>query len=332
MTDWDKATGNGGTMKIRDTGTRVEFYLRAGSSATFNHNLGWGYTVNGTTDNTNTFDFESGGTYQLIHSWAVTSSQTVTFRLQDSGTSGLGGPTNHSAIINRDTEPDPPTTPAASSITSTSLIITFSDGSNGGDAIDARQIGYGTDPATKTHIISSDGSTTITGLSPGETYYFWARTHNSEGYSAWSARRTVTMLNVPGIPGIVQILTADITQVSVKATYPDNGDGGSPILERQIGYSLVSTGNPTDTFPYSGPLTLVTGLLPGRTYYFRARSRNAAGWSLWSAGTAVTTHAGALVKVGAVWVKAVPYVRVAGVWKVAQPWSRKVGFWNETSS
>lgn len=82
-----------------------------------------------------------------------------------------------------------PSTPVISNITQKTLDVTFTDG-GGGAAVDSRQISYstsGTDPNAGT-IVSSDGSTSISALTPGTLYYFWARTHNSAGYSAWSAR------------------------------------------------------------------------------------------------------------------------------------------------
>lgn len=325
MTDYTKSTGSTGTMMIRDTGTRIEFWLKAGS-ATFNYQLPWGYTVNGTTDNSNSFRFESGGDWQRLKYWTVTDSQTVTFRLYDTGTSGLGGPTTFSKAINRATAPDAPSKPSYSALTDTSVYITFTDGASNGATIDSRQIGYGT-TTTPSTTVSSDKSTTITGLKPGTKYYFRARTHNSEGWSSWSSYLAVTMLNEPDPPGVVTI--TDITQTSVIATFTDAASNGATILERQVGYSLT-TGTPTNTVTYSGSTT-ITGLKPGTLYYFRSRTRNSVGWSDWSVAKSATTIAGAYVRVGGVWVTAVPYVRVGGVWKTARPWGRLFGFWEEST-
>ncbi len=101
MVDYNKSTGSSGTMRIRDTGTTVEFWLNAGNSTTFNHDLPWGYTINGVTSNNRTFDYSAGDGWQRLGAWGVTTSQTVTFRLGDTGTSGFGGPTTHSVTINR---------------------------------------------------------------------------------------------------------------------------------------------------------------------------------------------------------------------------------------
>lgn len=326
MVDWTKSTGSSGTMMIRDTGSVVEFWLKAGSS-TFNHELPWKYTVNGSTSSWREFDFESGGDWQKLGGWNVTYSQTVTFYLGDSGTSGLGGPTTFSHAIDRASAPNPPSKPVVSSITSTSVFVTFTDGANNGAAIDSRLITYGTNPSAGQVNIASDGSTTIGGLTPGLTYYFWARTHNSEGYSNWSVRSDpATTLNVPAAPSSPVI--TELNQTSLVASWTPNGTGGSPITGYDIGWGLIS-GFPTNIQAATSPKTL-TGLDPGITYYIFARAKNAIGNGPWSTPTLAKMVAGAWVKVGAEWKEAVPYVKDGGVWKVARPWVRVAGVWRET--
>ena len=85
-----------------------------------------------------------------------------------------------------------PSMPIITELAQTRLRASFTDGS-GGAAIDSRQLRYGTDSSgSGATIISSDGSDIISSLIPGTTYYIWARTHNSVGYSDWSARATAT--------------------------------------------------------------------------------------------------------------------------------------------
>lgn len=195
MADYTKSTGATGTMMIRDTGTYVEFWLKAGSQ-TFNHDLQWAYVINGNSSGWKSYDFDSGGDWQKVYRASVKTSQTVTFKIADSGTSGLGGPTTFSHSISRSKAPSAPSSVKFTSIKATSVDATFTDGANNGDSIDSRQIGYGTNSSTPQKTISSDRSTTITGLTPGATYYFWARTHNSLGWSSWSAKSTATPLAV----------------------------------------------------------------------------------------------------------------------------------------
>lgn len=309
---------------IRDTGTTVEFWLKAGS-ATFNYDLPWSYVVNGVTSPTKQFRFEKGGSYQKLGSWTVSTSQTVTFKIGDTGTSGLGGPTTFSQPITRAKAPNPPSAVSLTNVGSTTLTATFSDGSNNGATIDAREIGWSTNATSVIWTVASDRSTNFTGLKTGILYYFWARTHNSKGWSAWGPRSQVTMLRAPSAPSAPGLSGVTPTSVIVSWTPPNNG--GSAITGYQVGYGTNSTG-PTTTVDATSPKS-ITGLTPGTKYYFWVRAKNSIGWGPWSNSSSNQTIAGARIKVGTVWKVAVPYVKVNGVWKVARPWVRVAGVWKE---
>lgn len=314
-------------MTIRDTGDDVEFYFQAGYSSDWWNGMPFSWTANGDTTY-KTINYPTGRPKYHVGTVRVTTSQTVTFRLTDgSSSSGIGGPTTFSHAINRDTVPKAPSTPSISGITSTSVVVKFTDGSNGGDAINSRQIGYDTDSTggSKT-LVSSDGSTTVSGLLPGKTYYFWARTHNSLGYSPWSGRASAKTLKVPNAP--TTPLLSSITATSVDVSFNPNSDNGSPITGFQIGYG-TSSSSPSFTVAATSP-QVVTDLIPGTTYYFFARAQNSVGWSAWSSPASARTVAGARIKVGTTWVLAVPYVRVGGEWMIAEAWAKNVGEWKRT--
>ncbi len=219
----------------------------------------------------------------------------------------------------------PPSMPVISSITSTSVVATFSDGT-GGAPIDVRYIFWGTNPSIAEHNAETDGSDPITGLLPGTTYYFWALTHNSAGFSPFSGRATAVTLRVPDAP--TSVILSEITQTSMFAVFLGNGDGGTPVFEWQLGYG-TDPDDPTDFLVYTTGET-VPDLSPATTYYFWGRGRNAVGWGPWSVVSVARTIGGARVKVGDVWKDAIPYVRVGGVWKLAHPWVRIAGVWKET--
>lgn len=232
--------------------------------------------------------------------------------------------------------PFPPTIPRFSSLSATSVFVTFTDGDWNGDAPDGRQIGYGTSPTTTQIIVSSDGSTNITGLSPGTTYYFWARVHNSYGYSDWGGRGSIKTHGVPAAPS-APVLT-DVTQVSVAVSGTPNDNGGSPLTGYDIGYQPdpgVGDGIPPPAPETIVPTTgisgwVIFGLTPNVKYNFWIRAKNVIGTGPWSERSPVTTIAGSRIKIaGSVWVNAVPYVRVGGVWKVARPWVKVDGVWQE---
>src|SRR4051812_13465365 len=117
MTDYTKSTGSSGTMMIRDTGSTVEFWLKAGAS-TWAADMDYGWTVNGSTG-TDQYNFVSGGSWQKLRSFSVSTDQTVTFRLFATGTSGLGGPTTFSVSIERASAPNAPSVPRFSGLTNT---------------------------------------------------------------------------------------------------------------------------------------------------------------------------------------------------------------------
>jgi hypothetical protein len=328
MTDYTKATGSSGEMLIRDNGTTITFMINAHSSSTFAHQMPWGYTVNGTTNNTRESDYSEGAGWLTLGSWTVTTDQTVTFRLFDTGTSGLGGPTTLSVNINRANAPNPPTIVSITGA-STSVTIKTADGANNGDAIDSRQIIRNTSN-TKTGGTTTNQtslSQVISGLVTGQTYYFWARTHNSKGFSNWSALKTFKTQAVPEAPDSAVVSNPD--QTSVLISFTDNGNGGSAIVAREIGYSTSLSGV-TNSVAYNG-VTTVSNLQPGTTYYFWTRVQNAVGWSPYSAPVSMKTVAGAQLNVAGVWKDAVPYVNVGGVWKLARPWGRVAGVWKEST-
>lgn len=326
----DKAIGTGGTMRITDTGTYVEFWINSNNSTTFVHELPWGYTVNGVTDNSNEYDYNAGAGWERLGRWLVTTDQTVTFRLFDSGTGRFGSGDSLSMAIERATVPPAPTivslTPGP-----TTIAVNMDSNGSGGATVDQWQFLWSTNTTIDSgdpyiFLSLSNGTGTGTGLTPGTTYYCWARGHNAKGWGAWSSRKTFTTPNVPPAPSSVVI--SDIKQASAKTTFTGNGDGGSPILEWQLGYGTNAT-TPQTLVPSTGVLAL-TGLDAGMKYYFWARGRNAVGWGPWSVVSTATLLAGAWVDVAGVKKRAVPYVRTGGVWKVAEPYAKIAGLWKVT--
>lgn len=328
MTDWDKDTGSGGTMRIRDLGSAVEFWFKAGYSSDWYNDLEFSYTVDGDTTK-KSINYPTGADWYKVGSDTATYNQTVTFKLLTAtGIGGMGGPSTFTHTVTRDTTPGAPSTPTISGIKATSVVVSFRDGSNGGDAIDSRQIRYDNNSnASSPTIVSSDGSTTISGLSAGTTYYFWARTHNSEGWGPWSGRATAKTQAVPTAPQAP--LLASVTATTVDVSFYPNSDGGSAVTAWQIGWGTSSSA-PTSTVSASSPQVL-RNLTPGTTYYIFVRAQNSVGWSAWSKPTMMKTVAGAYILVGSTWKLAVPYVNVGGTWKIAEAWGRVAGTWSRST-
>lgn len=322
MTDYIWTIGTGDQMMVRDNGTVVEFFFHSDTS-TFNSDQDFAFTINGHTV-TGSFNLPADGAWHRVGYESVYSDQTVSFTIYGSG---LGwATTTHTADINRSTVPPAPDAVVLTNVTHNSLHAEFTGNGNGGLPITEWQIGYGTSPTTA-QFTRTGFDVDITGLATDTIYYFWARGANALGWGPWGPRSAVRTDSVPPAPQAV-VLT-NIKQNSLHAEFVSNGNGGATVVEWQIGYGLSSTA-PTATI--SSFDTDITNLDPGKTYYFWARGRNAVGWSAYSPRSQATLIAGAMVNVGGVWKRAVPYVRVAGVWKLARPWVRSAGVWKETSA
>lgn len=317
MTDWTVPSGAGDLM-IRDTGTVVEFWVRSGYSINYNY-LYFNYTANGATSAQIQYPLHDTN-WHKVASVNVTYSQTVTFRLLTAtGTTSLGGPTTISHAISRGTPPPPPDTVTLSSVTANSVIASFTNNGLGTGSFIRWEIGFGTSPTTVQHVVASDGSTLLTGLAAGTTYYFWARGVNSAGTGGWSPRAYKVTLPPKPAPPVV----SNVKQGQVDVAYAGAITGATT---RQIGYGTNPT-TPTTIITTNGGT--ITGLSAGTTYYFFARGTNASGSGTWSTPKAVTTLSGARVMLGGVWRNAIPYVKVGGVWKVVEPWSRNAGEWKK---
>lgn len=214
--------------------------------------------------------------------------------------------------------------------TNTTMSGDANSNGDGGSAILQWQVGWSLNPSNffipNLADLNSFGGRVITGLDQGATYYFWNRLRNAVGWSNWSPRNQVTLRDVPDPPAapIFQLKAQD----SIRAIVNPNYDGDSPLTGFQLGYGLVNTAPQIVSFGASHAFDL-SGLSPGQTYYFWGKATNTYGSSAYSARSSATLIAGAWVKDGGVWKRAVPYVRNGGIWKLARPWGQQFGIWTE---
>lgn len=105
-TNYDKTIGTNpwpdfkGTMRIKDLGSVVELWIRAGSTNTMTYKSGYSWTLNGKSGS-GTFSYQKGKKWMRLRSATLLYSQTVTFKIAKTGTEGLGGPYTHTAYIDR---------------------------------------------------------------------------------------------------------------------------------------------------------------------------------------------------------------------------------------
>lgn len=326
MVDYDQFIGGSTTLRIRDLGGMIEFWVKTGPQ-TYNYDQQWGYGANGGNSGVLKTRMVAGGNWQKFGEVYIGYNQTVRFSIVGAG---LGFPSyDFYQAIGRQTVPYPPRMLETVAVSTTQIYVEFEGTNDGGSPVLEWQIGYGTNPNGPEYLIGSGGGTTVGGFYSGLRVYFWTRARNALGWSGWSTRTEATTWRVPDAPSAVTYPA--IGQVAVQTQFFGRGTGGQPILEYQLGYGKNGTA-PTDflTASFSG-IDVIWDLDPGELYYFWVRARNSIGWSAWSERSQVTLIAGARILVGGVWQRAVPYVKHAGVWKVARPWVRDAGVWKESA-
>lgn len=325
MADYTVNIGGNTTLMIRDTGGWVEFWVKTGPQ-TYNYQQPWGYHANGSNSGTLYYRMLRGGDWQKFGQVYVSYDQDVRFTIVNSG---LGFPSyDFWQHITRSTVPGPPNLYDVTPISATHIHVEFAAGHDGGSPVVEWQIGYGADGNYPQYFWGSDGVSDVGPFSSGERVYFWARGRNSLGWGAWSNRGEARTWRVPVAPH--PITFSQVTQTSLRTHFQDKSDGGTGIVERQVGYGLNASAPTNFAGDFLG-VNDIANLVAGRTYYFWGRSRNSVGWSAWSERSQVNLIAGARIFIGNEWKRAVPYIKVAGVWKVARPWVRNAGTWKETS-
>lgn len=319
MTDFDRGIPNG-TMRIRDVGNGwVEFWFITGSS-TYNHAQNWHAYFDGAWHDYQ-YDLARGGSWQMFGSAFITTDQTVSFTIDGSG---LGWATTQlDAVISRARLPDPPGAPYFGEIETDRIHTAFDYGYDGGSPILEAEIwwSYNTSPRFTAY---NTRDVWIGGLSPKTRYYFRARVRNAVGWSDFSAMSVATTFGVPDAPRFPQVVPISPYQVRGGFSALNFWDGGSPILQLRIGYG---TDPDVPQVYWPGVQVNLNDLIPGQLYYFWAQARNAYGWSPLSPREAVQLPAGAWVKQGDTWRRAIPWVNVNGTWLIFRPNISSSGTW-----
>ncbi|GAA4035174.1 hypothetical protein GCM10022409_19720 [Hymenobacter glaciei] len=195
------------------------------------------------------------------------------------------------------------TTAAATSITSTSAVLGGNVTADGGATVSDRGVVYST--TNTTPAIGGSGVTqnsngtgsgtfleTISGLTPGTTYYVRAYAINSAGTSYGGSVVSFTTL---ALPTVTTALASSITTSSAVLGGNVTADGGATITDRGVVYSITNTTPTTaDTKAANGSgvgsfAATISSLTPGTTYYVRAYATNSAGTGYGSVVSFTTT-------------------------------------------
>ena len=195
------------------------------------------------------------------------------------------------------------TTNSVTSITTTSAISGGNITDNGGSSVTVRGVVWSTSQnptislTTKTSDGSGNGSfsSTLSGLSPGITYYVRAYATNSAGTS-YGQQNVFTTTG--SIPSVSTTSISGITQTSATSGGNVTSSGGSNVTARGIIWS--TSPNPVVTLPTKttngtgiGSFTSsITGLSPGILYYVRAYATNGSGTGYGNQVSFTTTTSG----------------------------------------
>ena len=209
------AGASGGQMMIRVAdgagtagvinGNDVQFFVRSGSSATYVGSPGFGTSAfyNGAWHGlANVANHSNSTAWRHVGTVNIGGSQTVTFHINASGTSGFGGPDDFAVYVQRATVPPAPTVNAPNSFTHTSFRTNYAWAGDGGSGVDLYDIHYSNTPGGgQVSLGSLDGGQLVNVdpavYPPGTKMYYWVRAHNAVGWGPFNGPQSGTLL--PGI-------------------------------------------------------------------------------------------------------------------------------------
>ena len=211
----------------------------------------------------------------------LTNGTTYTFIVRAQNVIGYGSATSPVTVT-------PATTPSAPTSLTTArggsgiLVITFTAGSTGGNAITNYQYASSTDGyTTYTNVTSFTTTTaTIAGLTNGTSYTFKLRAVNTVGNGAVSAATGPTI--PAAVPSAPTNLVAVSANQSLIINFTPGNNEGSPILNYNYAISVDGGGSYSTYFTFSpptGPVSsiVLSGLDNGFLYYVKIKATNLLG-------------------------------------------------------
>ena len=247
----------------------------AGSGYYTSTPIGWSVTIDGTT-------YSGTWTYDFTASTPQTIGITTQAKVTGSGVRGTSavvymhdqGVASASETVTVATTPPAPTAVSVDNATLSTLRFNFSSNGDGGSAITAWQVQYGTDPALVGGTTVNSGSPyTPTGLTPDTSYYFRARGVNAMGNGAWSSIISGSTI-ASGPPTLA--VTPSLSGTSATATL-SLGLTAPTLWEVQRRFAGVTTDYSSATSPI-----VMAGQTPGANNEWRARAKIGSYDSPWS--------------------------------------------------
>ena len=257
-----------------------------GGDAITSRGICWATTQNPTTSNSKTSDGSGSGNF--------TSSVTglnpgATYYVKAYAINNVGTSYGNQETVTTLALAATVTTTAISALTSSTATSGGEVTNDGGSAVTARGVCWGTaqNPTTsnsKTTEGTGTGtfSSAITGLTPGTTYYVRAYATNSMGTS-YGAQLTATT------PGLLATVTTKAASGNTSTSFASGGevtnDGGAAVTAKGVCYSstiqtpTISDFKTTDGSGTGTYTSTISGLQPGVTYYYRAYATNNVGTS-----------------------------------------------------
>ncbi len=188
-----------------------------------------------------------------------------------------GGTSGNSSTISALTIPGSLVAIAASSITQNSFVANWStvSGATSYEIDVATDSGFTTFVSGYNSLSVATNSTSVTGLSPGVTYYYRARSVNGTGSS--SSSNTISQITIPANP--VSSAATAVTQTSFIANWNASIGASGYFLDVATDASFSSMLSGYTNLAVSSTSSSVTGLTGGTNYYYRVRATDAGGTS-----------------------------------------------------
>ena len=133
----------------------------------------------------------------------------------------------------------------------------------------------------------------------------------------------------PPAPTIAGYGFDQVTANTARFRFSSTGDNGAPVTQWE--FELATNPQFTNATKYgSSGTSQLTGLIPGTTYYARARGMNAAGWGAWSATASMTTLSAVKRSDAGAFEDADVFISKGGAWVPAQSMMSKGQAWVPT--